>query len=403
MIYFSELKGRKIVTQSQKEVGKLEDLVFLAQEIPQITKIFIKFKKGNPCLIPLDQVQKINSRIIVNNDYHRVELEENELYILKNLIDKQIIDLTGNKIVKVNDALLQLQKEGLSLLMGVEIGFLGILRWLKLEKPITLISHLFGIDLKSPFLSWKDIQPLELNRGHVKLKKKETKMTTLLAADLADYLEKTSIANAEKLLATFNAKYAAQVLNNLNLNYQVDIFNKLPTNKAAELLCQIDPDEIVDVLLALNRYKREVLLALLPYKLKLQVTHLINLAKTPIGNLLTSQFLTVTPHTTVKETLDRIKKETQDFSVFNYVYVINDKKCLVGVFNLHELLMEDLTTPVYKFMRQNLIVIHLTTPEEIVLKKMVKYQLYSLPVIDKNKRLLGLLSYDNLTKDIMKL
>ena len=107
------------------------------------------------------------------------ELIENELYIKKNLIDKQIIDIGGNKIVRVNDVSLQElntpEKYELSI-TGVDIGLLGILRRMGIESVAYNLLHMFGYNLTSQFLSWGDIQPLELTQGKVRLKKREEKL-----------------------------------------------------------------------------------------------------------------------------------------------------------------------------------------------------------------------------------
>lgn len=96
--------------------------------------------------------------------------------------------------------------------------------------------------------------------------------------------------------------------------------------------------------------------------------------------------------------MDKIKKETADFSFLNYVYVVNKEEQLVGVLNLHELMMQDPSTPIYKFMTSNVIAVYLTTPEEIVFKKMLKYQIHALPVINSKKHLLGIVTFDNIAE-----
>jgi len=126
------------------------------------------------------------------------------------------------------------------------------------------------------------------------------------------------------------------------------------------------------------------------------------LSKTTIGGLLTTEFITVSSNCTVAEAIGKIKKETEDFYFLNYVYVVNNDNQLVGVFNLHKLLLQNLDVPVYKFMTQNVIIIHLTTPGEIAIKKMLKYKIQALPVINEQKNMIGIVNVDDLTKYILK-
>lgn len=399
MIYFSNFKGKKVYTEDQICIGKLDDLIFLASERPNISKLVVKGKLNDKIIIPTSCLRKINSTILITKDFNTVELQENELYILKNLLDKQIIDLTGNKIVRVNDVAIQ-DRDGLYI-AGVDIGILGILRWLKLENLFFKLVSIFRMKPTSQFLSWGEIQPLELARGQVKLRKEEKRLEKLRPADLADHLEKTNILNVRRFLKILDEKFAADVITNLNINYQIALFRQFSDEKAAKIIMLIDPDEAVDVLLALPAKKRDEIIKSLPEDKKRKIAYLLSLAKTPIGNFVTTEYLTVSPDNTVREVFDLIKKNSSDIPVLNYVYVINKERQLIGVFNLHELLLQDLDNLIYKFMIQNVIIIHLTTPEEIVIKKMLKYKIYSLPVIDKDKHLVGIISVDDIAESII--
>ncbi len=126
----------------------------------------------------------------------------------------------------------------------------------------------------------------------------------------------------------------------------------------------------------------------------------MGLAKTPIGDFITSQYITVGPEDTVRQVINRVKKETVDFSYLYYIYVVNKENQLIGVVNLHELLLQDLETQMYRFMVQNVVVVHLTTPEEIAINKMIKYRLQALPVTGRNKKILGIVTIDDLAEFI---
>jgi len=403
MIYFSELKGKKVITEDAVQIGLFDDVVFQATEDPKVTKFLVIHKKKGEIkrfLIPISCLKKINQVILVNKNFVTEELVENEIYVVRNLLDKQIIDLKGNKIVRVNDVLLQ-DENGLYV-SGVDIGFLAILRWLGLEQNIIRFLKIFHINIKSRFLSWADIQPLELTRGLVKLRKKEEKLQKMKPEDLAFYLDKTNIRNVGKLLNLVDEKYAASVIRSLNLNYQISIFKHFKIEKVAKIVSLMDPDEAVDVIFTLSKTRQEEILALLAPEKKKEINYLRSLSKTPIGDLITTEYISVSPNFTVKEVIAQIKKATLDFYYFNIVYVVNDNKQLIGVFSLHELILQESDTPVYKFMIQNVIVTHLTTPKEIVFNKIVKYYLHSLPVIDNNRQILGMVTVDDLARSLWK-
>ena len=404
MLYFSELIGKKVRTEDRIPVGSLEDFIFLASsDNPIVTKLLIRNVTGEKLIISTDYLRKINTELTIEKEFLSSYLEENELYLVKNLLDKQIIDLKGNKIVRVNDVALNQDKDRLSI-AGVDIGILGIVRRIRIFGGDNFYKFLarLNIHLTSDFLSWADIQPLELIRGQVKLKKKEEKLEKVRPEDLADYLEKTNVINARKFLKILDTEKAADVISNLNINYQTSLFKSFRPEKAARFLTFIDPDEAVDVLLTLSKNRQTEIINLLDNQTKANILRLLELSKNPIGSLITTEFLTVAPDITTRQALDIIRKKTFDFSTLDYVYVINKEEELVGVFSLQELILQNLDTPVYKFMTQNVIVVHFTTPEEIVIKKMLKYKLYALPVIDEEKHLEGLITLDDMSSIILK-
>lgn len=396
MLYFSELKGKKVYTEDQVEVGKLQDLIFLATDKPIVKKIVVEGWLKDKFIIPASFIERLNGTIVIEKEYSTTTLEENELYLVKNLLDKQIIDLKGNKIVRVNDVAIQ-EKDGLYV-AGVDIGILGVMRWLRLESIFLRLLNKFNIKITSQFLSWADLQPLELARGHVKLKKEEQRLKKLRPADLADYLEKTNIVNAKKILTLLDDKFAADVIGNLNINYQTTLLRQFSPEKSAKVLSLIHSDDAVDVLLTFSPKRREKIIDNLSHDKQTEILHLLQLSKTPIGDLVTSDFISVSPDDTAKSVIEKVKKETADFAVLSAIYTLNKENQLVGVFSLHELIVQNPETPVYKFMIQNIIVAHLTTPIEIAIKRFLKYGLLSMPVIDNDKHLLGIITLLELYK-----
>lgn len=400
MLYFSEIFGKKVYTEDNILIGYLDDLIFIVAENPIVTKIVIKSKASQRLIISTDYLLKVSKNLIIEKEFLMSGLDENELYLVKNLLDKQIIDLKGNKVVRVNDVALQ-DKEKLSI-AGVDVGIFGIFRRLRIGADnLYKITAFFHIKLASKFLSWADIQPLELIRGNVKLRKKEEKLEKIRPEDLADYLEKTNVINARKFLKILDTEKAAEVIGNLNISYQTALFKHFQIIKAAKLISFLDPDEAVDVLLTLSKKKRDEVIEKLDPNIRQKIIHLMELSKEPIGTLMTTEYLTAGAEDTVRQVIDKIRIDAKDFSSLYSVYIVNKENQLTGSVNLQEILKEELDTPLYKFMTQNLVVIHLTTPVEIAMKKFLKYHLSSLPVINQEKRIEGIVNFDNITNYIL--
>lgn len=400
MLYFSELKNKKVYTEDKIFVGKLKDIIFQATETPKVTKFVVKTPVDPSLVVSIDYLKRSNGTITIAKNFQVSKLDENELYLVNNLLDNQIIDIAGDKIVRVNDVAIQ-DKPGY-FIAGVDIGILGILRWFGLDDLLIKFVKRFNVKLKSQFLSWADIHPLELTRGHVKIKTEQTKLEKIPPEDLADYLEKTNVSNISHVLNVLDEKTAAEVINNLNINYQTALFKQFSADKAAKILSSIDPEEAVDILLTVSRKKREKIMSFLKDKTYKEIEYLLSISKTPVGSILTTEFLAVEPDARVKEVSEKIRSESSDFYTLHYVYVVNADKQLIGVFSLHELLMQNPDTPVFKFMTQNLSVIQLTTPEIVVLRKIIKYKLYALPVVDKEKHILGVVTFDDVIDLFLK-
>lgn len=404
MLYFSELQGKKVETRHNKTIGKVKDFIFLATDAPLITKVVVQMPRKKTFITSIDSLEEMDDQIIIKNDYQRIDVEEqNELFLVKNLLDKQIIDVKGGKVVRVNDVAIQNKDEGKEYyIAGVDIGFRAVLRWVHLERPMMPLYRAFGMYSHPHFLSWGDIEPLELTQGKVKLKKNIEELESMRPEDLADYLEKTTIRNVNKIVDTLDVKYAADVIADLNVSYQTTLFKRFASEKGAKLVEHLDPDEAIDILLALTREKREEILSLVPEKKKNELRELMKYSKTPIGHLITSEFITISAEDSVGSAFEKIKSTITESHFSAYIYVLNREEELVGLVELAQLIVRPHDTPIYDIMDQDVIVIHLTTPKEIATKKLLRYKLYALPVIEGNKKLVGVVTYDDLVEEIIE-
>jgi len=199
------------------------------------------------------------------------------------------------------------------------------------------------------------------------------------------------------MLDLMDESLAADVVENLNLSYQQNLFKVFTPQRSAKLICRMETDEAVDILLSLTPRRRADIMELLSPEKQKEIHALLSLSATPIGGLINNKFFTAHTDETVQKIRSRIQKETDEFSSLFYIYAQNRDHQLVGAASLHELLLQTNDTPLYRFMNPSLIVLHLTTPVAIAARKMLKYQLEALPVIDDNKHILGVVSINELS------
>lgn len=403
MYYFSELVNKKVVNDNNKTIGHLKDFLFLAEESPKITKIFVKKGKRKSIAIQIKDIKTINGQIVVNRDFVEKDVAEREFSLAHNLLNRQIIDVKGGKVVRVNDVAIQ-DKEDKSeyYIAGVDVGFRAILRWFKLEKAATPIYKALNLYSHPHFLSWGDIEPLELARGNVQLKKDIGDLERMRPEDLADYLEKTNIRNVNKIITGLDDEYAADVIEDLNVNYQTALFKRFAPDKASKIIDLLEPDEAVDILLTLPRDKRIEILEGLEKTKNEELKELMKYSRTSVGKLINPEFISVDSEATAAQALSTVKEKLQDNPFSSYIYVLNNENHLVGVMRLSELLIQEQDAQVFKFMEQDVVVAHLTTPQEIALKRMLKYKLYALPIIEDNQKMIGVVTFDDMIEDVEK-
>lgn len=408
MLYFSELNNKKVVATNQAVVGYLDDLIFTVVGPPYIEKLVVCSSapwsfKTQRMVIPIEYFRKLNhTSIVIDEQFKQVGIGENELYIKKNLLDTQVIDVEENNVVRVNDVLIQTVNSHGFVIYGVDIGIAGILRWFGIEKIILRLLRRFGKSIPQYTVAWSDTQPLELTRGRVVLNLRYDKVKNIHPADLADYLETQNFKNVMAFIKGMDKKYLAQLVSELNPNFQISLFKSMPTDKVASIIAIMDPDDAVDAISEFPRKKREEIVKNLPDKEASQIRRLLSLSSTPLGEFLNSKFLTVYPEQTVEDAIQKVKKEASDFSFLDYIYIVNKEGHLVGVLNLHELLLQDKSTQIFRFMIQRVVVANLHTSPEVAFLRMVKYRFYSLPIVDDEKRLIGIVSIDDLGEAIIK-
>ncbi len=404
MIFFSELKNKKVYTEDRVLVGWLDDLVFDIRDIPTITKLIVRSKKlhHTRLFIPGLYLLSLSQSFTLAKNYQTDYLSENEMYVAKNLIDKQIIDIEGKKVVRVNDVVLKKTGQSTLTILGVDTGLLGILRWLGAEDITKKIASIFRKKIQSSTLPWSHIQPLELTEGKVRLNINQDKLKDIHPEDLADYLEATSMDNIMQTINLLDPEFAAEVIAELNLNYQVLFFKNIAIKKAISILQRMDPDEAVDVLAQFTPKKRTDILNRLDSNKRKELEELLSYSSTEVGEFLTTEYLSVDADATSIQTIEKIRQQTEELSYLDHIYVTNKSEQLIGVFNLHELLMQPSQVPVRKYMIENPVTVHLHTPLKSVQRKLIKYKLSAIPVVNEYKKMIGIITFDDVGEFFLK-
>ena len=391
--YFSKLLGTSIYDKSGQRIGKIKDMAVRWEgAYPHI--IGIKHTKKIHELIPIDQIEIFNYKEVrLNGNFttaKTVTLHDNDIYISKWLLDKQIIDLKGSKIVRVNDITLSwIMQDDLQrmVLVAVDIGVRGLFRRLGLE-------FLFK-NYKNNFLGWQYIKPLESWNSNLQLNHEKQQVSELHPADIADLLEEMDYKRRANFIDNLDDQQAIDALTEMDLDSQVEIIEQMDQQRASDLLEEMAPDEAADILVELNAEKSEELLRLMELDDAEEVRELMQYEEDTAGALMTTEFIAFSAELTTEEVINQLRKLAPEAETIYYLYVIDQEERLQGVLSLRELIVAAPTMMLQDLMNKKIVMVKPEDDHQHVAEVINKYGLLAVPVVDDQGVILGIVTVDD--------
>lgn len=398
-IYFSQLLGRRIYDSAGNMVGKVKDIVVLWDGgNPRVTAI--RHTKDLYKLIPAEVVLEWNETCIklmkTIDQTFMVGVSQQELYVGKWLLDKQIIDLNGSRLVRVNDILFSCSeqdgRQSLSLI-AVDIGMKGILRRIGLE----FLSR----SLDNHYILWHSITSLESKTGNLKLNRNKNEFNKLHPADIADLVEEMDYKSRAVFFKSLDAGQAVDTLSEMELDTQVTLISQLDCNHASDLLEEMPPDEAADILSEMSEEKSTVLLQLMKKDDAEEVKELMQYEEDTAGGLMTTEYIGLPVSLTTEQTINRLRELAPAAETIYYLYVVDDAEKLLGVISLRELIIAKPEATLGSLMNSKLISVHYEDNHRKVAEIIQKYGLLAVPVTDENGVLLGIITVDDVLDLLM--
>jgi Mg2+ transporter MgtE len=457
MIFLSTLLRRSVYDSNNQRVGTLRDLyVSLHDVFPRVTALVVKGDTrpigadgapqsggklgngrrnggsgpltGNPeIIIPWEEVVSLEEGTIsLNVPAERIEPlphggQAGDLRLARDLLDKQIVDTQGFRVVKVNDLKLA-QIRDAARLVGADISLRALLRRLGAERPATVLTSLLPIRLPERTITWNYIEPIEvaepelvgagaassaaaprgearlsgtINIPQVRLNVSHAKIAELHPADIADILEQLDVAEGGAILEQLDTETAADALEEVEATRQAALVSELDPERASDLLELIAPDNAADILGELDEEKAEHLLNLMPAEESRPIRELMRYEDESAGGIMTTEVLSLPAHLTVEETLARLRSQSSQLEMVYYLYVVDEQRQLVGVVSLRQLVTSDPSTRLEQIMDRDVIRVHVSDDQEEVARLIAKYDLLGVPVVDADERLVGLITVDD--------
>ncbi len=310
------------------------------------------------------------------------------LPLARRILDRQIIDINGRRLVRVNDLQL-LRVNGHYRLIGADISALGILRRLGLGA----LAGLLGRDVEGQYIAWDAVDPL--HEGTAALKLKYDRLSKMHPADIAQIVTHLGKQVGTDIFETLDTETAADTLQEFDTELQVEVIDELDDERAADIIEAMEPDEAADLLAEMSEERANVLLNLMDQEDAAEVRSLLNYDEDTAGGLMTTEYVAIPATLTAEETINWLRELAPEAETIYYVYVTDEEEHLLGVLSLRDLIVAKPMTRVADFMRDGPVSLTVDTPHDEVAFTLAKYNLLAVPVVDDEKRLLGIVTVDD--------
>ena len=402
MLYLSQMLGKPVVDSAGEKIGTISDLAISTGEVfPRITSLAFQGPGKVPFMISwrkyVDEFDDEGIRLSVDSpDIRFSYLQPDEVLLARDLMDRQIVDTQGLKVVRVND--LKLSQSGTQLrLLGAEVGIRGILRGLApwLERAVVSVAKAFHKQIDERIIAWNYMDLLDRDLSEVQLSVTHKRLDELHPADVADILEQLDPQQRANVFKHLDENQATEAISEMEDEYQADFIEDLDDAKAANVLGNMDPDDAVDIVRDLSYEKAEALLRLMGVEDAAEIRRLLGYKDGTAGGMMTTQFVAVPETFTVRETIEVLRELPEEHPTVHYVYVLDEYGKLVGVLSLRTLVLTDDGKAMHDIMYTDLITASPDETEDDVAADIFKYELPAMPVVDERGKLLGIVTTDD--------
>ena len=406
ILYLTELLGLKMYDLRRRPLGRVRDAVLVPRLHPvRVDRYLVAGGGGYTWLyVRHDQVSEITLDGIWLRDellvpYHA---DEYALRLVRDVLDQQIIDAQGRKVVRVTDITFEVRREdGHDVLhvLEVDIGMRAVLRrllqgWVPRRWIRRLQRRIPPNSIRWELCNIVEPDPQRRLRLNISMELLEQ----MHPADLADIVEELSPEDREAIIEAIDTEVAAEALSELDPEMQAQIIESLDAGKAADILEEMAPDEAADVLGELEEERSEEILEEMESAPKAEVEELLEYDENTAGGLMNTEFIAVHEDASVADAIDALRQRQDLVDTINTVFLTDTDDRLRAALPVGRLFLARPSTKVAELVREDdeVIRVHTGEPAERVLELFDKYNLLTLPVVDEEGRLAGVITADDI-------
>ena len=411
--YLSQVIGSKIYDLNGNRIGKVIDIYVnstpenhLFEELFRPAFVGLKTKiNGKPQTLNYDYIQiSGNSKKFIFTCSEVRELPESivesSLPLGKNILDRQIVDINGRKLVRVNDIRLVSISAG-TYAIAVDIGTEGLLRRMGLAGIVSKTLNIFKLTLDNHFILWDDVQAFDTSNFNIKLSQTSNKLQRLHPSDLADIIEEMGSVSRTKIFESMDEERAADVLEEMEPYAQAQLIESLSIGKAADVLEKMPADEVADLLDTLEDEKAELILNEMEKESSEEVRELLEYEDKEVGSLMTTDYLSFHETMTVEATLTELRNQKPEADVIYSLFITDTQEKLIATVSLRDLVVSNPTMTLEEIMNKNVISVQDEDKVNTLAEIISKYDLLAIPVTDAENTLLGMVVIDDIVEDLM--
>ena len=402
----SELLGARVYDPSGAATGHVREVTLAPQEDrDRIASYIVKTKSGNRVL-PFSAVTTINGDIHTSTnpaDWPAANGAEGLFLLERDLLDQQVIDINGRKVVRVNDVDLQIDAttdaghpNAILRIQSVDIGVRGAIRRLLRGLAPRAALHVLLERIPPRTIPWSFVDLIETDPARrIKLKISHDGLATLHPADIADIVEDLAPDEREAVFRTLDEEVAAETLEEVEPKVQKAIVESLDSERAADIVQEMDPDAAADLLADLSEDHTEQILDEMQPAASQEVVELLEHREETAAGRMTTEFLALPVTATVENAVGVMREFEGGIESVSTIYLVDSHGTLVGAVPLVKLVLAEPGTPLLSLTQEPLVLTHKETSDNEVAELFDKYNLVTLPVIDEHNKLAGVITSDD--------
>jgi sporulation protein YlmC with PRC-barrel domain/CBS domain-containing protein len=406
----TELLGATVYDPSGAASGRVREVTLAPQEDrSRISSLIVKTKSGNR-ILTFTAVSAINGGVRASTvvaEWPAVNGTEGLFLLERDLLDQQVIDINGRKVVRVNDVDLQVdapkdkdkdadRTHPVLRVHSVDVGARGaVRRLLRGVAPKTALQALLG-RIPPRSIPWNFIDVIETDPARrVKLKISHEGLSKLHPADIADIIEDLAPDERQAVFQTLDEETAAEALEEVTPRVQKSIVESLDSGRAADIVEEMDPDAAADLLADLTEERTEQILVQMEPQAQQDVVELLEHREETAAGRMTTDFLALPVSATVQNAIASMREFEGGVEAVSTIYLVDSHGTLTGAVPLARLVLAESSTPMLSLTQEPLVLAHEGVAENKVAELFDKYNLQTLPVVDEHNKLTGVITSDD--------